>query len=86
MTRRIILVSRLCPSPGVSKATRCFGDSTSFLLQVCSMLEFDAYYMYRRGQLAGHFTLKILDSKYHRNVKNIIKLYKAQLPKQDELK
>jgi hypothetical protein len=50
------------------------------------MLEFDAYYMYRRGQLAGHFTLKILDSKYHRNVKNIIKLYKAQLPKQDELK
>jgi len=41
--------------------------------------------MHRCGQLAGHLTLKIRDSKYVRNVKNTIKFYKAQQPKQNKL-
>jgi hypothetical protein len=49
------------------------------------MLGFDTYYVHRWGQLASHLTLKIRDSKYLRNVKNTIKLYKAQQPKQNEL-
>ena len=49
------------------------------------MLGFDTCYMHSCGQLAGHLSLKIRDSKYIRNVKKTIKLYEAQQPKQNKL-
>jgi hypothetical protein len=49
------------------------------------MLGTDTYYVHRRGQLAGHLTLKIRDSKYILNLKKYNQIVQVQQPKQNKL-